>query len=395
MTFKLGSNSRVALRLTAVLVVAAGASACSSIPDWADPTGWFGGGDTQASSTPDDQPVTADNGQLPDLSTIPGKPAAPSTPDEQKNVSDTLAADRTGAQYSSDALKGGTEAAAAPPPAAPPPSAAEDVADNNSSPASPPAAPTPQPAAEQPATAAQNPSGAAPGTLPDSNPPPASSADAAAPATQVAMAETPPPAAAPSGPPAVPAVSAAAASAATAVPQMASDNALGFRPSAAPPLDASVAQFVPQPILSRYQQTAAIGPAAAVSTTGPSAYTSAVSGSPTAVVFFPNDTTILSAAAKAQVVAAAKTFRAGGGQGYIRVVGHASSSAEKMSHGRDLVSNFERSQARANAVARELIRDGVPAARVLVEAVGDTQPYSESVPQGEDGNRRADIFIQG
>jgi hypothetical protein len=30
-----------------------------------------------------------------------------------------------------------------------------------------------------------------------------------------------------------------------------------FAPSNAPPLDASVAQFVPQPILSRYQQTAA------------------------------------------------------------------------------------------------------------------------------------------
>jgi flagellar motor protein MotB len=33
---------------------------------------------------------------------------------------------------------------------------------------------------------------------------------------------------------------------------------------------------------------------------------------------------------------------------------------------------------------------------VLVEAVGDSQPvYYESMPQGEAGNRRAEIFLQG
>ena len=47
-------------------------------------------------------------------------------------------------------------------------------------------------------------------------------------------------------------------------------------------------------------------------------------------------------------------------------------------------------------MANEIIREGVPASRVLVEAVGDSQPvYYESMPQGEDGNRRAEIFIQG
>ena len=37
-----------------------------------------------------------------------------------------------------------------------------------------------------------------------------------------------------------------------------------------------------------------------------------------------------------------------------------------------------------------------PASRVLVEAVGDSQPvYYESMPEGEAGNRRAEIFFQG
>jgi len=61
-----------------------------------------------------------------------------------------------------------------------------------------------------------------------------------------------------------------------------------------------------------------------------------------------------------------------------------------------LMTIFAKSQARANGVARELIREGVPASHVLVEAVGDSQPvYYESMPQGEAGNRRAEIFIQG
>ena len=63
---------------------------------------------------------------------------------------------------------------------------------------------------------------------------------------------------------------------------------------------------------------------------------------------------------------------------------------------RHLEAIFAKSQGRANAVAQELIRDGVPAAKVLVEAVGDSQPvYYESMPKGEDGNRRAEIFFQG
>jgi flagellar motor protein MotB len=57
---------------------------------------------------------------------------------------------------------------------------------------------------------------------------------------------------------------------------------------------------------------------------------------------------------------------------------------------------FRKSQDRASAVAQELIHDGVPASKVLVEAVGDSQPvYYESMPKGEDGNRRTEIFLQG
>ena len=202
-----------------------------------------------------------------------------------------------------------------------------------------------------------------------------------------------------------------------------SDAALGFKPSAAPPLDPSVSQFVSAPIVARYRQTAsnsvtvntaAIPAVPAVPAKG--ARTSSDDGSvvanldsvsggriaamnggeaPTAVVYFPGDGVKLSKAAHAQVRAAVAAFKAGGGRGTIRVIGHASSRTPNMSVEKHLESIFAKSQARASAVAQDLIHQGVPADKVLIDAVGDSQPvYFESMPKGEEGNRRAEIFVQ-
>jgi outer membrane protein OmpA-like peptidoglycan-associated protein len=424
MTPKALTLSKYVARASVVLVVAMGASACSSTPDWVDPTTWIGGSDSDQAPMPADQGQQAAdaNTTTPDLSTIPDKPQTPSTADEQKQVADSLASDRTKAQYSSDALRGGTEPAAAAPPADAPPPSEEVAANDNTSPAAAPAAPPgppPRPAA-------------GPGTLPADSASAAAAPPPAAAPSEPAVASTsmPPPAVAPasSSMPAVPA-------AGPQVAQMPSgDASLGFRPSSAPPLDRSVAQFVAPSIMARYQQTAAItGGSPAVPATGtayasnskrsrrmgmggpekmsgavvanfdalqgaavaPTVY-SGIPGSPSAVVFFPRDTTVLSGEAKAQVREAAKAFMARGGQGYVRVVGHASSSAGSMTGERQLVWNFERSQARANAVARALIAQGVPADKVLVQAVGDDQSgYGVTAPNGEDGGRRADIIFEG
>jgi len=96
------------------------------------------------------------------------------------------------------------------------------------------------------------------------------------------------------------------------------------------------------------------------------------------------------------VQSAVAAFQANGGNGSIKVVGHASSRTPNMPVERHLEVIFQKSQARANAVAQALIRAGVPASKVIVEAVGDSQPiYYESMPRGEAGNRRAEIFVQG
>jgi len=402
MKLVLGFYSKTFARIAAMLVVGAALSACSSVPDWVDPTTWVGGDDSanatelpadqsaDADQTGDADQASADDSTQPDLAYIPDRPAASSTAGERQQVADSLSADRARTQYSGENLRGDGTGSSAPPPAAPTPDAAQAPANSIAS-------------------------------ADESNAQSAAPSQQAAPARsrQVASAEVPTTS---STGPAVPANAGSGAA-----PN--SDAALGFQPSHAPPLDASVSQFVPQPIISRYQQTASVsatpgvkapavpaagegamggpeamsgavvanldvlGPAAAAQ---PGVYANPAGLPPAAVIFFPHDTTVLNAQGRAQVHAALEAYRSRGGQGFIKVVGHSSSRTANMTLQRHLVFNFERSQARATAVAKELIREGVPANKVLVEAVGDSQPvYYESMPQGEEGNRRAEIFIQG
>lgn len=78
----------------------------------------------------------------------------------------------------------------------------------------------------------------------------------------------------------------------------------------------------------------------------------------------------------------------------VLIVGHASSRTRQLPKARHEVANFQVSFKRANAVAQALIQSGVPSNRVTVEAVADDQPvYSESMPNGEAGNRRTEIFF--
>jgi len=209
-----------------------------------------------------------------------------------------------------------------------------------------------------------------------------------------------------------------------------SDAELGFKPSSAPPLNSGVSQWVSPPIMAHYRQTAALAGAAGTSQPAVPAVP-AVSGRrgarppagmpqdvvanldaapgtpvgmaasmnggipPTEIVYFPGDITGLPKAASAKISQAVAAFQAGGGTGSIKVVGHSSSRTANMSVERHLEVIFQKSQARANAVAQALIKAGVPADRVQIEAVGDSQPiFYESMPKGEDGNRRAEIFVQ-
>jgi outer membrane protein OmpA-like peptidoglycan-associated protein len=80
--------------------------------------------------------------------------------------------------------------------------------------------------------------------------------------------------------------------------------------------------------------------------------------------------------------------------GTLRIIGHASSRTEAKNVARHREANARISAERAAAVARELIRLGMPASSMYVGAVSDADPrYFEFMPTGEAGNRRAEIFI--
>ncbi len=80
--------------------------------------------------------------------------------------------------------------------------------------------------------------------------------------------------------------------------------------------------------------------------------------------------------------------------GTIRVVGHASSRTRNMDVVQHKMVNFQISVARADAVARELMKLGSPPDSLFVGAASDSEPvYEEFMPTGEAGNRRAEIFI--
>ncbi len=447
---------------TLAIFLAVGTAGCETMSDL-DPTGLL----SDDSPLPDSQFPTDSNAQAeadaatttPDLASIPSRPAAPNA-GAQANTAQQVAAAGAQAQYSADALRAGTDAAAPPPTAsdanatrqalasagAPPtasdapPSASDAPPSAGSVPvASPPPTASDAPPSAGSAVAAVGPAAprasAPPSAAPPSAAPPSAMPPQSAPPAPVAVASAAPPparsaaiAAPPGAEPAVPAVPMTAGARRAAMTNP-SDAELGFRPSSAPPLNASVSQWVSPPILAHYRQTAAQAGAAGTSLPAvpavpaaparrgargaaampqdvvasldavpgtPMGMAAAQNGgvAPTEIVYFAGDGTSLSKAALAQVNKAVATFEARGGNGTVKVVGHASSRTANMSVERHLEVIFQKSQARANAVAQALIKAGVPASQVQIEAVGDSQPiFYESMPKGEEGNRRAEIFV--
>jgi outer membrane protein OmpA-like peptidoglycan-associated protein len=331
-------------RVSALALVAALASGCSSM-SWADPSTWGettptdqtpAGDDTSAGASPagaEGKTVAEANDKFPVLADTPSKAPPTSSTDEQKQVANGLIADRTQAQYSAEALQAGKEPAAAPPPPAsaeanipvPPPSSGDVGQTSAASTAAAPAPSAPPPA-----------SSSAP-----ANPPPASTASAA-------PAPPPPPAAS-------------------------SDAVLGFQPSRAPALDPNVARILSGAPSSSNQRLASLNAAVP-------------NGPVVATIAFAANSVRLDANSVAQVQAAISAYRAKGGQGYVRLIGHASSGAPNLPADKQLAQSFAQSHACADAVARELIKQGVPANRVLIDA-------TSTLAAGEP--RRVEIFLPG
>ena len=119
---------------------------------------------------------------------------------------------------------------------------------------------------------------------------------------------------------------------------------------------------------------------------------SSVAGDKAAVIHFSMGSSSLDSGDRQQIGRIAEAYRSRGGA--IRVEGHASSRTKDMRPVNHHLVNFDISLTRANAVAAELIRQGVPAEAVFVAALSDSQPiFYEVMPAGEAGNQRVEIYF--
>ncbi len=79
----------------------------------------------------------------------------------------------------------------------------------------------------------------------------------------------------------------------------------------------------------------------------------------------------------------------------VRIVAHSSMRTRELDPAEHVMVNFLTSVNRANTVAAAFRAQGVPVERIVVAAVGDTQPlHSEAMPSGEAGNRRVEVFLE-
>ncbi len=112
-----------------------------------------------------------------------------------------------------------------------------------------------------------------------------------------------------------------------------------------------------------------------------------------ATIQFPNGSSMLDDPSRRVLVDVSRILKSRGGK--VRVLGYASSRTRSMDPIRHKMVNYRISVDRADRVANELIRLGVPAEDVMVDARSDGSPiYYEFMPSGEAGNRRAEIFIE-
>jgi outer membrane protein OmpA-like peptidoglycan-associated protein len=152
---------------------------------------------------------------------------------------------------------------------------------------------------------------------------------------------------------------------------------------------------VPQPVLPPYQtdnpaQATYRSPYATptVASYGQQAY----GGQPVGLIYFREGSSSLSSDDRSVLKQIAEMQRASGG--VVHVVGHASMRTGTTDHTRDQQANQRVSEARANAVAQQLMEYGVPHDAIQTAAAGDTQPlYSEAMPSGEAANRRAEVYL--
>ncbi|MFQ5939525.1 MAG: OmpA family protein [Alphaproteobacteria bacterium] len=350
---------------------------CSAVPDAVNPVEWYKGAagwfesedeaepPAEATVVPDLTPAADES--FPNLASVPEPPVQTYGTAQRQDIAEGLVADREHASYVDMTLRGAGA------PDLPAPSATEMI----SEPLFP--APAPEPTAP----------GAAP-TVPSAAPLyPTSGVETV---YQARLAESAPETTAgpasstpfPSASPALPAEAQiepmpppAPAAPEPALPALPAEAQIEPTPPPAPAAPESVASAEDAGGAGA-QETAALYPSA------PQV--------PARTIYFAHGSASLSAKSRELLREVAAWQREKGGA--IRVVGHSSSRTDDMDPVRHKLTNFKASLDRANAVAQELIRLGVPPDKLIVSAKSDTEPiYFEIMPSGEAGNRRVEIYL--
>lgn len=109
-------------------------------------------------------------------------------------------------------------------------------------------------------------------------------------------------------------------------------------------------------------------------------------------IYFPDGAAALDGDARAALGAIADAYRRAGGK--IRVVGHSSIGIGTEETARGQLANMKVSLDRANAVAAELMRRGVPSSALEIDGAGAERPaYAEISQDSEAWNRRAEVYL--
>ena len=382
-----------------LLVSLLGGAGCSSVPDAVNPVewyrgaaGWFESGEDQAqrdqakTAAETAPPLPGANRDYPNLSTVPERPRSVSSPEERNRVAGGLAADRENARYAEPVSSRPTGVTLDAPTAAP----RTPVATDPSGPSS--------------ETLEALPLDSVPVT-----PVPRSSRDEAAPETRVAaapeMVELP---VVPPAPIAVPPAP-IEASPVPIAPQLPLASESTARPTAGPVASGTslIEQTYNAAIAQQAQSAAAVtefgresgvmpgatAGAMPATTTGNLAKTMAGTPVPGSyVVHFRGGSAELGSPDRALLRDVAQLYKSTNGR--LRIVGHTSSSTYDRDALNQRIVNLRISLQRAEAVAVELARLGVPRANMSVAGVSDNEPlYQETTQAGIAGNRRVEIFF--
>ena len=351
---KIRSDFRVLFAVAA----AAGLAGCSSLPNYANPIEWYR--DITGVSKNDVQDQGARNSAnleagshepYPNLASVPQPPdTAMSTVDRDK-LQQGLIADRANARYSDQQLQQGKDVP-------PLPGTAPKVALAAPSTAPPPPGPGPAPTAPQGSGQAKPTKGSAP---PPQEAPLASPSIGNLPQGQQPRAAPPPPSgmqparqqAAPASPPPQPAAS-------TSPPPQQAASPTPPQVAAASPPPRQVAAVPPPPPPSTFVEPS-VEPSVMRAPGGKHAAVTLEA----ADISFTGDNKTLSAADNQRLSEAASLQKQGGAS--LRIIGYAARGSGPKAAEQELAS-FGDALDRANAVAAELTRLGVPTNRITVQA---------------------------